>query len=59
MNRRRKMKKRQAGVLILALLMVLSMAANAFAESGAIESDRTDIKTDRTHNSTALRQENS
>ena len=53
------MKKRKAGVLILALLMVLSMAANAFAESGAIESDRTDIKTDRTHNSTALRQENS
>ena len=53
------MKKRNAGVLMLALLMVLSMAANAFAVSGAIESDRTDIKTDRTGNSTAVRQQNS
>ena len=53
------MKKRKAGVLILALLMMLSMAANAYAVSGAIESDRTDIKTNRTGNSTAARQENS
>lgn len=53
------MKKRKAGVLMIALLMVLSMTANAFAVSGAIESDRTDMKTNRTGNNTAVRQENS
>ncbi len=50
---------RKAGVAALALAMVLSMAANAFAVSGAADSDRTDYKTDRTGNSTAVRQENS
>ena len=49
------MKKRKAGVLMIALLMVLSMTANAFAVSGAIESDRTDMKTNRTGNNTAVR----
>lgn len=59
-KRRRKMKiNRKAGVAALALAMVLSMAANAFAVSGASDSDRTDYKTDRTGNSTAVRQANS
>ena len=53
------MKKREAGILILTLVMVLSMAASAFAESGAADSDSTDYNTDRTGNSTAERQANS
>lgn len=53
------MKKRQAGILLLALMMVLSMAASAFAVSGAADSDSTDYNTDRTGNSTAVRQQNS
>ena len=53
------MKRRKACILLLALAMVLSMAANAFAVSGAAESDRTDYNTDRTGNSTEIRQDNS
>lgn len=53
------MKRRKTGILILALAMVLSMAANAFAVSGAADSDSTDYNTDRTGNSTASRQDNS
>lgn len=53
------MKKRQAGILILALLMVLSMAASAFAVSGTADSDSTDYNSNRTGNSTAVRQTNS
>lgn len=51
--------KRKAGILMLSLVMVISMAANAFAVSGAIDSDRTDYITNRTGNSTAVRQDNS
>ena len=50
------MKKRKAGVLMLALLMVLSMLTNVFAASGAVESDRTDFLTDITGNHSAERQ---
>ncbi len=53
------MKRRQAGILLLALMMVISMAASAFAVSGAADSDSTDYNTDRTGNSTAVRQQNS
>lgn len=53
------MKKRQAGILLLALAMVLSMAVSAFAVSGAADSDSTDFNTNRTGNSTAIRQANS
>lgn len=53
------MKRRQTGILILALIMVLSMITNAFAVSGAADSDSTDYNTDRTGNSTAVRQDNS
>lgn len=53
------MKNKRTGILMLALIMVLTMAANAFAASGAAESDSTDYITDRTGNSTAVRQENS
>jgi hypothetical protein len=53
------MKKRQAGILLLALMMVLSMVTSAFAVSGAADSDSTDYITNRTGNSTAIRQENS
>ena len=53
------MKKRKAGVLMLALLMVLSMLTNVFAASGAVESDRTDFLTDITGNHSAERQANS
>ncbi|MBQ3369606.1 MAG: hypothetical protein IJG48_01160 [Mogibacterium sp.] len=53
------MKKRQAGILILALLMVLSMAVSAFAVSGTADSDSTDYNSNRTGNSTAVRQTNS
>ena len=53
------MKHRKAGVLILALTLIMSMASSVFAVSGAVESDRTDYVTDRTGNSTAERQANS
>lgn len=53
------MKRRKAGILILMLMMVLSMTANAFAVSGAADSDSLDYTTDRTGNKTATRQENS
>lgn len=53
------MKRNKAGILIMTLIMVLSLAVNAFAVSGATESDRTDYNTDRTGNSTAARQANS
>jgi len=53
------MKRRKLSVLLLTFVMVLSMAANAFAVSGAIDSDRTDYNTNRTGNSTAVRQANS
>ena len=53
------MKRRKAGILMLMLMMVLSMAANSFAVSGAADSDTTDYNTDRTGNSTAVRQANS
>lgn len=53
------MKHRKAGVLILALTLIMSMASSAFAVSGAVESDRTDYVTNRTGNSTATRQEKS
>ena len=51
--------RRKTGILMLALIMILSMAADTFAVSGAADSDRTDYNTDRTGNSTAVRQENS
>ena len=51
--------KRKTGVLLLALVMIMSMAGSAFAVSGAVDSDKTDYSTDRTGNSTALRQANS
>ena len=44
---------------MLALTLILSMASSAFAVSGAIDSDRTDYNTNRTGNSTAVRQANS
>ena len=53
------MKRKKTGILILALTMVLSMAANAFAASGAVASDNTDYVTNVTGNSTAVRQANS
>lgn len=53
------MKRRQAGILILALIMVLSMITNAFAVSGAADSDSTDYNSNRTGNSTSVRQDNS
>ncbi len=53
------MKKRQAGILLLALSIVLSLAASAYAVSGAADSDSTDYNTNRTGNSTAARQKNS
>ena len=52
-------RRRHTGILMLAVIMVLSMAVNAFAVSGAADSDSTDYNTDRTGNSTAVRQENS
>jgi len=52
-------RKRIIGVLLLMLTMLMSMAGNAFAVSGAIESDRTDYNTNRTGNNTAERQANS
>ena len=52
-------RKRIAGILIPALVIVLSMSTGVFAVSGAIDSDRTDYVTDRTGNSTAVRQANS
>ena len=53
------MKIRKAGILILAFVMMLSMTANAFAVSGAAESDRTDYNTNRTGNHTSVRQDKS
>ncbi len=53
------MKRRKAGIVMLVLMMVLSMAAGAFAASGATDSDSTDYNTDRTGNETAVRQANS
>lgn len=44
---------------MLAMIMVLAMAADTFAVSGAADSDSTDYKTNRTSNSTAVRQANS
>lgn len=49
----------KAGIAVLALITVLSMVMNVFAVSGAADSDRTDYTTDRTGNSTAVRQANS
>lgn len=51
--------KRRFSILMLAMMMILAMAADAFAVSGAADSDRTDYNTDRTGNSTAVRQANS
>ena len=53
------MKKRKACIAIVALIMILSMNINAFAVSGASDSDSTDYNTNRTGNSTAVRQANS
>lgn len=53
------MKKRQAGIIMLALMLAFSMTAGAFAVSGTADSDSTDYITNRTGNSTAVRQENS
>ena len=53
------MKNRKTGIVIMSLIMILSMAANAFAVSGAAASDKTDYNTNRTGNSTAERQANS
>ena len=51
--------RRRYSILMLAIIMVLSMAADAFAVSGTADSDSTDYRTDRTGNSTAVRQANS
>ena len=51
--------RRRYSILMLALIMVLSTAVNAFAVSGAADSDSTDYSTDRTGNRTAVRQANS
>ena len=51
--------RRRYSIFMLALIMILSMAADAFAVSGAADSDSTDYSTDRTGNSTAVRQANS
>ena len=51
--------RKKCSILMLAMIMVLSMAADALAVSGAADSDRTDYKSDRTGNSTAERQANS
>lgn len=53
------MRNRQAGILMLALALVLSMASSVFAVSGSADSDSTDYNTNRTGNSTASRQDNS
>lgn len=53
------MNKKKAGIAVLSLIMTLSMTMNAFAVSGAADSDRTDYNTNRTGNSTAVRQANS
>ena len=51
--------RRRCSILMLAMIMVLAMAADTFAVSGAADSDSTDYKTNRTSNSTAVRQANS
>ena len=53
------MKRKKAGIMLIVLIMVLSVASGAFAASGAADSDSTDYITDRTGNETAVRQANS
>ena len=53
------MMKRKAGIAVMSLIITVMMTANAFAVSGAADSDRTDYNTNRTGNSTAVRQANS
>lgn len=50
---------RKAGIPALSIVLVLSMVISVFAVSGASDSDRTDYNTNRTGNSTAVRQANS